>query len=142
MPAAPTMNDAADVSAANRAFYEAFESLDLDRMAEAWLREPHISCTHPGWERLLGWRSIMESWERIFAGTFAMKFEIVDERVHVAGDLAWVTCEEHIESRGYDGASFGRVEATNIFARRDGRWWIVHHHGSPLVREPGAEEIQ
>ena len=21
--------------------------------------------------------------------------------------------------------------ATNVFQRRDGRWWLVHHHASP-----------
>jgi ketosteroid isomerase-like protein len=24
------------------------------------------------------------------------------------------------------------VQATNVFERRDGRWYLVHHHGSPI----------
>ncbi|MCI0821688.1 MAG: nuclear transport factor 2 family protein [Chloroflexi bacterium] len=26
-----------------------------------------------------------------------------------------------------------RVQTTNIFRRRDGRWAMVHHHGSPIM---------
>ncbi|HEX4211187.1 MAG TPA: nuclear transport factor 2 family protein, partial [Candidatus Binataceae bacterium] len=51
---------------ANRAFYQAFESLDIQRMEALWLREPRIICIHPGWRRLIGWGPVMESWERIF----------------------------------------------------------------------------
>ena len=129
-----------EVYAANRSFYDAFESLDIDRMAEVWLRKGFISCTHPGWARLSGWGPVMESWEEIFGSAFAMKFVIADEVAHVVGDLAWVTCTEHIENRGYDGVSQAAVEATNVFQRDGSKWLMVHHHGSPLVRAPDPSE--
>jgi len=50
---------------ANRRFYEAFESLDIERMAAVWLREDWAECVHPGWELLRGWEEIRDSWVRI-----------------------------------------------------------------------------
>jgi len=43
------MTDRDAVLEANAAFYAAFESLDLKRMEEVWLRAPYIKCVHPGW---------------------------------------------------------------------------------------------
>ena len=129
------------VLAANRAFYQAFESLDGERMAAVWLREARVTCTHPGWRRLLGFGAVLKSWEDIFSGTFGVRIEIRDEVAEVRGDTAWVTCTEVLETRLPDGVSHGLVEATNVFERRDGRWWLVHHHGSPLARrdEPDGD---
>jgi len=133
-----------EVIAANRGFYAAFESLDLERMSAVWRRDSSVSCTHPGWARLLGWGPVMKSWEEIFGSSFGVKIVITDEVAHLHGDLAWVTCTEHIETRGYDGVSHGTVEATNVFELHDGAWRMVHHHGSPLVQapEPGETHLQ
>ncbi len=140
-----TSTDDKAVLAANRAFYDAFQSLDIDKMAAVWLQGGTIiSCTHPGWARLVGWGPVMKSWEDIFASTFRLEITITDDVVHGAGDLAWVTCTEHLETHGYDGVTHGAVEATNIFERREGKWYVAHHHGSPLVRpsEAGSQQLQ
>ncbi|HVO22715.1 MAG TPA: nuclear transport factor 2 family protein [Candidatus Margulisiibacteriota bacterium] len=126
------------VLAANAAFYRAFESLDLTHMEEVWLRAAHVKCVHPGWGRLVGWGPVMESWQRIFANTVAMRFTLTATRVEVVGDLAWVVLTENLESQHRAGSATARVEATNIFQRHDGRWFLVHHHGSP-VYTPGAD---
>ena len=119
---------------ANRDFYRAFEKLDAGRMGEIWLQEPYVSCVHPGWGRLLGWAAVIKSWEDIFANTFGVTIKVSDEVTHISGDLAWVTCCEELETRVYDGVSHATVVATNLFERREGKWYLIHHHGSPLVR--------
>jgi len=124
-----------DVLAANRELYRAFESLDAERMRRVWLEESYVTCIHPGWDRILGIAAVMESWERIFASSFGMRIRTSDEVTRIHGDLAWVTCSEELETRLPDGISRGVVEATNIFERHDGKWMLVHHHGSPLVRD-------
>lgn len=134
------MSDQDDVLAANDAFYQAFESLELAQMEAVWLRAPYIACVHPGWPLLAGWGPVMESWQRIFAGTLAMRFELGGVDVHVGESVAWVVCVENIESRERDGKTSGCVQATNVFERRDGRWFIVHHHGSPIFAEAGGSE--
>jgi ketosteroid isomerase-like protein len=140
------MTDAEAVLAANDAFYRAFESLEIDRMRALWLPATTISCIHPARNALVGWPAVMESWEQIFAGTLHMRFVLRDVSVAVEGDVAWVVCVEDIDSREADGRTRARVQATNVFQRRDGRWWIVHHHGGPLfdapARDPGAPPLQ
>jgi ketosteroid isomerase-like protein len=108
-------------------------------MEQVWLKSARVHCTHPGWRRLVGYAAVMDSWQRIFENTFEMSFHLTGVEIAVVGDLAWVVCTENITSRTYDGISRSQVEATNVFERHDGRWRLVHHHGSPVV-EPGSEE--
>lgn len=126
------MSDIEAVRLANRAFYDAFESLDRARMERVWLRSARVHCTHPGWRRLSGIEAVLESWQRIFESTLSMRFEIEDEKVSLMGDLAWVVCVEHLRSQTLDGVAVSRVEATNLFERHGDRWLLVHHHGSPV----------
>ena len=118
----------------NAAFYAAIESLDLKQMEDMWLKEPYITCAHPGGPLLAGWGPIMTSWEQIFDQTFNMKVVLADVRSRVTGDVAWAVVTEHIEGRNYDGISTGIVFATNVFERRGTRWYVVHHHGSAVHR--------
>src|SRR5574337_634977 len=82
---------------ANRHFYEAFATLDLERMNEVWLHEDWVACVHPGWDLLLGWEEVRESWARIFSSTRRMQVEISSVWVRVEGDVAWVACTEQVD---------------------------------------------
>ena len=133
----------AAVAAANSAYYAAFESRDLDQMAEVWERTDRATVTHPGWPTLHGWARVAGSWDAIFANTGFIQFVLTDEVVHVAGDAAWVTCDENIlqsggsRDGGEDVAELqgGRVAAVNVFVRVDGRWRMVLHHGSSVATD-------
>lgn len=127
------MSDQEQVLEANRAFYQAFESLEIEKMEQVWLQAPHIVCIHPGWRRLSGWGPIMETWERIFESTFEMKFDLTDVEVTLRGDLAIVVVQENLTQRGYDGTTRSVVQATNVFERTGNRWYMVLHHGSPVA---------
>ena len=127
------MSDQEQVLEANRAFYQAFESLEIEKMEQVWLQAPHIVCIHPGWRRLSGWGPIMEAWERIFESTFEMKFDLTDVEVMLRGDLAMVVVQENLTQRGYDGTTRSVVQATNVFERTGNRWYLVLHHGSPVA---------
>ncbi|HVN63909.1 MAG TPA: nuclear transport factor 2 family protein [Candidatus Binataceae bacterium] len=133
------MSDRDAVLAANRAFYDAFESLEVERMEAVWLRDPRIVCVHPGWRKLTGWGPIMGSWEQIFDNVFEMKFELGEMEAMISGDLAIVLVEENILQRGYDGASRSQVLATNVFERAGSTWLMVMHHGSPVMAPPGDD---
>lgn len=136
------MNEQREVEAANRAFYQAFETLDIKEMEKMWLRAPYIKCVHPGWPLLAGWGPVMASWERIFDNTFGMRFTLTDVRVEVSGNLGWVVLIEELDSQGYDGPSRSQILATNLFEKRDGQWFIVHHHASPILTMPTVGEDQ
>ncbi len=138
--AAPPESPEQAVREANRHFYRAFAALDIQQMDQAWLHEDWVQCVHPGWDLLLGWEEVQESWIRIFQNTRRMKIEISSVWVRVEGDVAWAACTEQVTStfeRGFDQAM---IQATNIFVRRDvpaggkseSRWLMVAHHASPL----------
>jgi ketosteroid isomerase-like protein len=121
--------DEAEVRAANRAFYEAFEARDLDAMSDVWEHDDRVTCTHPGWRTLRGWGAVSASWFALFGGPSPLQFILTDEHVAVAGDAAWVTVDENLISA--DGS--GTVAAVNVFVRSDGRWRLVAHHGSAVA---------
>jgi ketosteroid isomerase-like protein len=133
-PAPPPADDPDEqaVRSANAAFYAAFEGRDLDAMSDVWEHTDRVGCVHPGWPVLRGWASVAASWFALFDGPQRLQFIVTDEQVHVAGDVAWVTCNENL----LESATTSTVAATNVFVRSDGRWRLVHHHGSGVVHQP------
>jgi ketosteroid isomerase-like protein len=133
------MSDHEAVVEANRRFYRAFESLEIENMEKVWLKDRQIVCIHPGWRKLAGWGPVMQSWERIFEGVFEMKFEIGDVDVTMTADLAVIVVEENLTQRGYDGIMKTQVLTTNVFEKVGNEWFLVMHHGSPVMEPPGSE---
>ncbi len=122
-----------EVTRANQEFYEAFESLDVNRMDRIWLQQEYVTCIHPGWSLRVGWPAVRDSWVLIFNNTFSMTFDLTEVQIQVAGDVAWVICTENISSRQGEAVNQSRVLATNLFERVGERWMIIHHHGSPVM---------
>ncbi len=124
--------DEQEVLEANQAFYQALELLDLAQMGAVWLHEDWVKCLHPGWDLILGWQDVRESWANIFRSTVQMRVTISRPLVHVLGDTAWVSCVENVTSTSEGDFETALIETTNIFVRRQGRWLMVHHHTTPL----------
>ncbi|MEX2292777.1 MAG: nuclear transport factor 2 family protein [Acidimicrobiales bacterium] len=125
--------DEAAVRATNQAFYEAFESRDLDAMSDCWEHSDRVVCTHPGWRTLRGWGAVSGSWFALFGGPSPLQFILTDEVVAVVADTAWVTVDENLISAEMGG---GTVAALNVFVRAGERWRLVAHHGSPVAPQP------
>lgn len=124
--------DGTDVALANRAFYEALQARDLAAMDLVWSHGPETTCVHPGWHRLEGWSEIRRSWQNIFANSRPWSVSCEDVRVRMDGEIAVVACVEVILPFGADEPSdAARMQATNVFAREEGVWRLVHHHASP-----------
>ncbi len=68
----------------------------------------------------------------IFRSTASLMVSVSRTLVHVSGDTAWVSCLENVTSAYENSLSTALVEATNIFVRRQGHWFMVHHHTTPL----------
>ena len=127
-----TRDEAAEhVLAANEAFYAAINSRDPEAMAALWSASQPVYCVHPGWNVLSGRDAVLESWYAIMANPDQARVLSGAEQVHVLGELAYVVCRELVE-----GAP---LAATNVFAREDGRWRLVHHHASAIVMLPSFE---
>ncbi len=128
-----------EVYKANEAFYHAFESLDIKEMEKVWLQEKYVQCIHPGWRALTGWEDVINSWRQIFTNTREMHFLLTDVKVEVRESLAWVTLYENINSRVERETSSGVILSTNIFEKRQDKWYIIHHHGGPTMPYPETD---
>jgi ketosteroid isomerase-like protein len=118
---------------ANKGFYAAFESLDIRKMDAVWVQKDHVKCVHPGWEIRIGWPDVRDSWVLIFNHTSQIKFSICLLDLSVQGDMAWTICNESISTKDKGKWVDGRIISTNLFERHDDDWYLIHHHGSPLL---------
>ncbi|HXG30139.1 MAG TPA: nuclear transport factor 2 family protein [Thermodesulfobacteriota bacterium] len=126
-----------DVLRVNETFYIALESGDLELMERVWVRDSRAKCVHPGWPILLGWEAIRQSWKTIFDSGGPAKIQISNVNVEVSGDMAWITCIEHITHIVKDRVHKGLAQATNIFERHGSHWLMIHHHASPVPMTGG-----
>jgi hypothetical protein len=119
----------------NAEFYHAFEGLSIDMMDNLWKHDENVICVHPGWELLVGWLAIRESWVTIFQNTEKIKFTITNTKVRLSdnNDIGVVVCQENIEPSVNGQQDKIGVIATNIFERSGNRWLIVHHQGSSIA---------
>jgi ketosteroid isomerase-like protein len=123
-----------EVLAANEAFYRAFEKKDIEAISTVWSQGTGSFCIHPGSKALRGWKEIRSSWEKIFNNTRYIEIETEIIATEIRNNLAYVIVIENllqiISGRRIQAQSM----ATNIFEQMAGKWYLVHHHGSPLVR--------
>jgi len=129
---------------ANKNFYSALQDLNLEAMEAVWLQEDWVRCVHPGWNLLEGWDAVRESWQHIFQNTNFMRVAVGVQLIRVENSTAWVCCTEKITSAAEGRFDSAYVQATNIFELRNGAWYVVHHHASPLPSpwpEDGKAEV-
>ena len=130
-------SDVREVEALNTAFYEAFESADLDAMQDLWADDPESVCVHPGALPVRGKGSIHRSWALVMANTPYIQFFLTDVEVSVRDGVASVTCTENVltgdESTGPDAFGGAKATATNVFVRTAGGWRLWIHHASPVL---------
>lgn len=122
------------VLAANEAFYRAFEKKDIDAMSVVWSQGTGSRCIHPGRNAIKGWKDIRHSWEQIFQNTKYIEIEIEVISTEVRDHLAYVIAIEKVLQVSGGRSIQAQSIATNIFERMASSWYLVHHHGSPLMR--------
>ena len=86
------MSDVQQVREANERFYMAMNALDIEEMDAVWADTDAAVCIHPGREALNGYVNIRESWLTIFSATNSMSIVASNERITIAGDVAWIAC--------------------------------------------------
>ncbi|MGB3533012.1 MAG: nuclear transport factor 2 family protein [Microcoleaceae cyanobacterium] len=128
------MSDTQIVLAANKAFYRAFEKKDIEAMSAVWSKGTASLCIHPGRDVTAGWDSIQKSWEQIFRGTQYLEIDLEIISVEVSGDMAYVVLVEKVMQVVGRKRLQAESMATNIFTKMADQWYLIHHHGSPLIR--------
>lgn len=111
-------------------FYRAFNARLLDDLAKNWAPDEVPSMSNPVGGIRRGWPSIRQGYEKLFGG---------DARIHVTfHDFVSHGDDQHYmfagRERGVVETPEGRIEVkvrtTRWFAKIDGAWRQLHHHGS------------
>lgn len=135
------------VLAANRAFYDALETGDIDLMGAVWAEDGCV-CVHPSTAPIHGRGAVLRSMSLIMANTSYIQFFITDVQVSRSGDRAVVTCTENILTSGTGGGErpgggaeeadgealvSARATALNVFLRQPGGWRMWVHHATSVL---------
>jgi len=117
----------------NDAFYRAFEKKSMESMEEVWSQGVGCLCIHPGRRALKGWPAIRDSWAQIFAHTDYIEINTDVITTEIYGDVAWVVLVENVLQISGRRRVEAQSMATNGFERMGSRWYLIHHHGSPVM---------
>ncbi|MGF1481503.1 MAG: nuclear transport factor 2 family protein [Cyanophyceae cyanobacterium] len=128
------MNDKATVIAVNEAFYRAFEKKDIQAMSLVWSQGTGALCIHPGGDALQGWQQIRRSWEQIFQNTNYLEIDTEIISTEIGAHVAYVVLAENVLQVVRGRRLQAQSMATNVFQKMAQKWYLVHHHGSPVIR--------
>ena len=131
------MNDSVDKQAVletNQAFYTAFANRELKSMNLVWWQGTTSVCIHPGGQILQGWEQIQASWSMIFRHTDSLEIDIEVLKVEIDQSLAYVVVQEMVLQSSQGRRVKAPSIATNIFQKMAQKWYLVSHHGSPIMR--------
>ncbi|QIR36791.1 nuclear transport factor 2 family protein [Tolypothrix sp. PCC 7910] len=123
-----------EVLAVNTAFYRAFEKKDIEAMSLVWSQGTGSTCIHPGRNVLRGWKEVKYSWEQIFKNTAYIEVNLDIISTEVNDNIAYVILRENILQVFRGQRLEAQSIATNVFQLLGGKWYIIHHHGSPIMR--------
>ncbi len=128
VPAAKTAEDPTDeIIAMEKAMLDRWGTGDTDGFLE--LAAPEITYFDPSLDKRLDGREAFEKFLAPLKGTFRVpKYEMIGPKVQVHGQAA-VLSYNMID---YDetGTHAFRMNVTEVYARLDGRWRLVHSHFS------------
>ncbi|PLZ97095.1 DUF4440 domain-containing protein [Fischerella thermalis CCMEE 5268] len=128
------MTNNSEILAVNDAFYRAFEKKDIEAMGAVWSQGTGSLCVHPGWDILRGWKAISTSWQKIFKNTPYIEINTEIITVEIRDHLAYIVLVENVMQVINGRKIEARSLATNIFEFLGGKWYLIHHHASPIMR--------
>lgn len=123
-----------EVLVANETFYLAFEKKDIEAMCAVWSQGTGSRCIHPGRDVIRGWKDIRYSWEQIFKNTNYLEIDTEIISIELRDTIAYVILIEKVFQVIGGRRIKGESIATNIFEHMASSWYMVHHHGSPIMR--------
>lgn len=134
---ADPLEDRQAVLEANRAFYEAFNTRDVEAMADLWQRSDDVTCIHPHRNVNRGHADVQRTWRAILTNPDQPRIVFAAEEARVVGDIGIVAGREVVAGVP--------IVATNIYQRSRNAdltdntdtpantWLLIHHHGSPVL---------
>ena len=123
----PTDDPTAEIIALEKAMLDRWGTGDTYSFIE--LAASEITYFDPSLEKRLDGREAFEKFLAPLKGTFRIpRYEIIDPKVQVYGEAA-VLSYNMVDYDEKDIHAF-RMNVTEVYARRDGRWGLVHSHFS------------
>ena len=118
----------------NQAFYNAFSERDINQMTLVWWQGSTSLCIHPGGNVLIGWDTIRDSWKSIFRNTDFLEIDLEIIKVEIDQALGYVVVGETVLQSSRGKKLKGQSIGTNVFQKMAQKWYLVSHHGSPIMR--------
>ena len=97
-------------------------------MADIWSHGAAVSTMHPIGGRETGWDEVRGSFEGVAGLASGGHAELRDQRIQVAGDMAYEVGIEHGQATLAGERISIDQRVTNIYRREADGWKIVHHH--------------
>ncbi|KAJ3701977.1 hypothetical protein LUZ61_005682 [Rhynchospora tenuis] len=125
----------------NAEFYNIIRERSLPLMSRFWLNAEYVKCVHSSGELFSGYNAVMDSWALAFnwgqgaGGGQAVSFQLQDVRARVLSDMAWLTF------KAYPDVDAGPFHVTNVYEFQNGRWYMVHHHSSPILMDGAPNQF-
>lgn len=113
-----------------QAFYEALENADAEAMADLWLQDDDVCCTHPGSARIIGYAAVRASWAAIL-GSGALPIRTLARRSFESPTLAVSSLIEELVVLQGSARRLVHVLASNAYVKTPAGWKMVLHSGSP-----------
>jgi ketosteroid isomerase-like protein len=123
-----------EVLATNEAFYRALEKKDIEAMSAVWSQGTASLCVHPGWNVLRGWKEIRSSWVKIFQNTAYIEINTDIISTEIRENIAYIVLVENVLQVVNGRKTVARSLATNVLEMMGGKWYLIHHHASPIMR--------
>jgi len=112
-----------------QAFYEALENADVESMAELWLQDDEVCCTHPGTARLVGYQAVRSSWALLLeAGPLPVR--TLARHSFESATLTVTSLIEEIAVLQGSVRKLVHVLASNAFVKTPAGWKMVMHVGA------------
>ena len=111
-------------------FYCAFNSRNLQMMAENWARSDAIAMDNPLGGITRGWEEIRAVYARIFDGPARVAVEFYDYSLNETEAMFFAVGRERGYFRQAGKEMALAIRTSRIFQKMAGRWRQVHHHGS------------
>jgi ketosteroid isomerase-like protein len=131
----------------NSAFYKAFSSKDYKAMAALWIPDSTATCILPTYKKpLIGNRAVLRNWQELFesknVNAAFQRSWIEPSNMHIStigsSSMVIVTCHENVYVRRFirgekrKTVHVNTLQATNIFRKVAGIWYLQYHHASPM----------
>ncbi|WP_246280218.1 nuclear transport factor 2 family protein [Nocardioides daedukensis] len=134
-----------DVETTHRAFYAAWEAADIAAAAQLWLDSEDISIAFPGGSPTWGREAVLEQLAEAMDFTRGIQFLFEDLRFAVQGDVARLTCIEHVlmpGDRSFEEvaeAPLSRLAVSSTLVRTEVGWRLWSHMSGPILTDVERE---